>query len=205
MPATIEGLKPLAEGGKAYIIRTDNTNEFFLLENRQWNGWDLRTPGHGLLISHVDYNASIWNANNVNNNPNHHRYELVHADNLDYNDWEDIIGDGSTHTGGHSLYLSGTAYPFVDDSTENRSFTDTSIPAATTYSGTGLLSKPINDITENDDATVSFLFMNEEMSGIVELSAQPERTHAAHDLTGRRVSASYHGLVIRNGKKYFSR
>ncbi len=206
MPATIEGLKPLAEGGKAYIIRTDNTNEFFLLENRQWNGWDLRTPGHGLLISHVDYNASIWSANNVNNNPNHHRYELVHADNLDYNDWEDIIGDGSTHTGGHSLYLSGTAYPFVDDSTENRSFTDTSIPAATTYSGTGLLSKPINDITENDDATVSFLFMNEEMSGIVELSAQqPERTHAAYDLTGRRVSASYHGLVIRNGKKFFSR
>ena len=194
----------MAEGGKAYIIRTNNANEFFLLENRQWNGWDLRTPGHGLLISHVDYNRSAWSSNSVNTQKNHHRYDLVHADNLDYNAWDAIIGNGSTRVGGHSLFLSGTAYPLVNDSVENRELTDASVPAATIYSGTGLLSKPITAIRENEDATVSFLFMDGDPTGITELREEnPDRTDACYDLTGRLLSThSYRGVVIRNGKKY---
>ena len=203
-PADIDSLKPLADGGKAYIIRTESSNEFFLLENRQWNGWDLRTPGHGLLISHVDYDASLWSGNRVNTQADHHHYDLVHADNLSYTEWEEIFSKGNQYIGGHSRYLSGTPYPLLTDSIENRALTDESLPAATTFSGTELLGKPITAITENDDATISFLFMGGDPLGIRNLS--PLTTHHSpltYDLMGRPItSPSYRGLVIKQGKKY---
>lgn len=40
--------------------------DFYLLENRQSIGWDEYIPGHGLLISHVQYNKTKWNNNTVN-------------------------------------------------------------------------------------------------------------------------------------------
>lgn len=201
---TINNLKPLADDGVAYIINTESANEFFLLENRQWSGWDARTPGHGLLISHVDYNASAWQNNRVNTNRTHHRYELVHADNRDYNAWDSIVGKGSTHLGGHSLLLSGTAYPFVNDSTENRDFTDFSEPAATTFSGTELLSKPITDIEEDADGSISFHFMGGDTNGIDGIEQLSQQDDRCYDLHGRRVPASYRGLVIKNGKLFNS-
>lgn len=200
---TINNLRPLADGGQAYIVHTETANEFFLLENRQWSGWDARTPGHGLLISHVDYNASAWQNNRVNTNRTHHRYELVHADNYDYNAWDSIVGKGSTHLGGHSLLLSGTAYPLVNDSTENHDFTDYSTPAATTYSGNGLLSKPVTGIEEDADGTISFYFMGGDTNGIDNAERPATDSQPCHDLFGRRVTAAYRGIVVRNGKLFF--
>lgn len=177
--AVIEGLKPVSEGGTAYIVRhTDN--EFFLLENRQWEGWDYLIPGRGLLISHVDYLESAWTGNSVNNKANHHRYDLVHADNLNYTQWEDTIS-GSHYVHGHSKILSGSPYPFEG----NDALTDTTTPAATTFTDVGLLSKPITHIKMTDDGLVSFQFMSP-FAGIkdVVVNATPM---AAYDLRGRQV------------------
>ena len=199
-PATITDLKPVAEGGKVYKIPTEDENEYYLLENRQWKGWDLRIPGHGLLISHVDYSPTEWRYNSVNTRPNHHRYDLVHADNMDYTTWEDLVGKGA-HLGGHSRLLSGSAYPYVTDSITNNALTDTSEPAAITYSGTGLLSKPITGIRETEGA-ITFQFMGGVIpDGIVELKHEEDKSNASYDLTGRRVGRGYRGLVIRNHKK----
>ena len=53
---TITDMKPVSAGGKTYIIRNSgNPDEFYLLENRQQDGWDYACPGNGLLIYHVDY------------------------------------------------------------------------------------------------------------------------------------------------------
>jgi len=198
--ATIQDMEAISNGGKAYIISTDEPNEFFILENRQWIGWDLRVPGHGLLITHVDYNASSWKGNSVNSNSTHHRYEYIHADNMDYNQWEER--DGSHYLGGHSLYLSTTPYPLVNDSIENRELTDESIPAATTYCGTGFLSKPITDITESN-GMISFHFMGGDPTAIREIdSERPRQEAVAYDLTGRPVGKGYRGLVIKNNRKY---
>lgn len=74
-------LQNIAESNFAYIIPTDKENEYFLLENRQQSGWDKYIPGHGMLVWHVDYNKSIFDANTVNNQPSHQYVDLVEADN----------------------------------------------------------------------------------------------------------------------------
>ena len=38
----------------------------YYIENRQKNGWDAYLPGHGMLIWKVDYDQSIWEANEPN-------------------------------------------------------------------------------------------------------------------------------------------
>lgn len=202
-PAAINNLQPVAEGGKAYIVRTEgNPNEFFLIENRQWNGWDLRAPGHGLLICHVDYLASVWSGNTVNNRQNHRRYEYVPADNWNYDQWDTYISaNTSTYYNGHNRHLSTTPYPYQTEDFLNNALTDSTIPAAVTFSAPGLLSKPITDIVENEDGTVSFQFMAT-LSGIVDVDQMSlvSRPSRRYDLQGRRVDASYRGLVICNGR-----
>lgn len=42
-------------------------NEFFVLEYRKKTGWDTYLPGEGMLIWHIDYNATEWDQNKPNN------------------------------------------------------------------------------------------------------------------------------------------
>lgn len=42
------------------LVRTSTADEFFLLENRQLLGWDSYLPGHGMLMWHIDFNATAW-------------------------------------------------------------------------------------------------------------------------------------------------
>lgn len=56
--------------------------EFFMLENRQLQGWDTYLPGHGMLITHIYYNASDWENNSPNNNMNAMGYDIVEADEM---------------------------------------------------------------------------------------------------------------------------
>lgn len=201
-PTRIEGMKPVSEGGEVYLVR-NTTNEFFLLENRQWSGWDLRTPGHGLLITHVDYLASAWSGNTVNNTATHHRYEQIHADNRDYNDWSDIIGNNNPYVSGHSRFLSTSPYPYVADSAENRRLTDSSMPAAVTFNnnadGKKLLSKAIVHIEETEDGLISFDFMQGEdvPDGIKDIRHSTGKVER-YDLKGRKLAdgAAIRGIVI---------
>lgn len=89
-PQKIEGegsftLEPLHSSNKGYRIDTPEENEFFLLENRQREGfkWDSYLPGSGMLVHRVDLsNQNVWNRNEINNNPNRNYYEVVRADGL---------------------------------------------------------------------------------------------------------------------------
>ncbi len=56
--------------------------EFFTLENRQKTGWDSYLPGHGMLLSHIFYNASDWNNNEANNNALAMGYDIIEADGI---------------------------------------------------------------------------------------------------------------------------
>lgn len=63
-----------------YMMQSPNENEYFLFENRQPGKWDSALPGHGLVITRVDYsNEQAWWNNEVNCNPAHNYYELLHA------------------------------------------------------------------------------------------------------------------------------
>lgn len=77
---------------KAYIFtqsgnhNLDGANptptEFFSIENRQKIGWDSYLPGHGMLLSHIYYNASDWGNNTVNNSALALGYDIIEADGI---------------------------------------------------------------------------------------------------------------------------
>jgi M6 family metalloprotease-like protein len=69
-----------------YYIPTSSDDEYFLIENRQQEGWDAYIPGHGMLVWHIDYDADIWSSNIVNNDPTHNYVDIIEADNTQTSD-----------------------------------------------------------------------------------------------------------------------
>lgn len=80
-------LDPIHESNMAYIIPSDDPNEYFLLENRQKEGNDTYIPGHGMLIWRIDYDHDAWEANEVNNNTKLQRVDLIEADGTTYDSY----------------------------------------------------------------------------------------------------------------------
>ena len=141
---TITGMKPLSEHGEAFIIRNDaNPDEYYLLENRQRNGWDTHLPGEGLVVLHVDFDQMTWMTNRVNATPTHQRCTLVPADNRQRKIWnaQDSI-----------------PYPQAG----NDSLTATSLPAANVFTSDldscYKLNKSVLGIKINDEGHASFTF-----------------------------------------------
>ena len=145
----ITDMKPLATTPEAYILYNDaHKNEYYLLENRQPVGFDAGLYGHGLLIVHVDYDEGAWFSNTVNTSATWQRMTIIPAD-----------GQLSYYT------LGGDPWPGTSGNTALTNYTE---PAATLYNknvdGTKLMSKPIDNITENAaNHTVSFVVCRPEM------------------------------------------
>jgi len=57
-----------------------NPTTFYMLENRQKEGWDKYIPGHGLLLTKVSYDYSDWQDNVVNNTKSAMGVDIVEAD-----------------------------------------------------------------------------------------------------------------------------
>lgn len=191
---TIMDMPSFDRSGKAYRIVNDACpTEYYILENRQWEGWDLMLPNHGLLITHVDFDASVWQSNHVNSSPSHHHLEYFHADNLDYNWYDDWLGEDYPYgADGRNLHLQNTSYPYVDaEGVLYDALTDTSLPAATIFNkradGELLMGKSIKDIRETEGG-ISFDFSTIS-TGIVTLSAEA-RPVACYDLQGRLLPSS---------------
>lgn len=69
------------DGDAAYVINIPGkSNEYYLLENRQKQGWDKYLSGHGMLVWHIDENSNQWYANTPNNNASHQYVALERAD-----------------------------------------------------------------------------------------------------------------------------
>ena len=188
--AQIDGLRPLSQGGDAYIIYNQaEPNEYYLLENRQRTGWDASVPGSGLLVLHVDYDKAIWQWNYVNtivDNRNvpgsdrvfndHQRLTIIHADNDDDKSYWSVAG------GYYSRQTESTdAYPYL----QNDSLTDNSSPAAVLHNGNvdrhRFMNRGIHDITVQPDSSVSFRYaaLSERIIYMDSLSAnRPDTTGA---------------------------
>jgi immune inhibitor A len=110
---------------------TDGTvgQEYFLLENRQQEGYDADLPGAGLLIWHVDESKE------TNEDENHYLVALVQADGS-----RDLENDSNRGDG-------GDPYPGW---MSNTSFTASSTPASTGYSGQDSLVS-VTDISDSGD------------------------------------------------------
>ena len=151
---TIEGprtlhLYPFSQGGKGYKLVNDaNPNEYYILDNRQALGWDwglCSNRGHGMLVTHVDFNQKVWNLNNVNVNPNHQYMTIIPANGT-------LIGsNNATSSTQWKTSLQGNPYPGI---TGNHELTDESSPASTVFKG-GLMGKPLVDIQETEDGIIT--------------------------------------------------
>lgn len=156
----VTDMRPLVEKeSKAYVMFNEAVKsngiegEFYLLENRQPVGFDAALPGHGLLILHVDYNATAWYNNDVNVDADHQRVTIIPADN-------ELDGLG--------INLAGDPWPGTKGKT---TLGNQTTPAATLYrnnaDGSKLMNKPITNITENVAAkTVSFMACYQEVETV---------------------------------------
>ena len=82
-------LKELQENNEALLISsTDqhnligndpNPTTFYLVENRQQEGWDEHLPGHGMMLTKIQYSYSRWNQNSVNNSSSKMGVDLIEA------------------------------------------------------------------------------------------------------------------------------
>lgn len=153
-PATVKEMKSVSDYGRPFIMYNyKNTNEYFLLENRQNTGWDKGLYGsNGLLIVHVNYVPSRWINNTVNviTGTGNNRIQCCTVVNADGSrDMSDFYS------------LQGDLYPYeVKGVTMNDEFTDDSEPAAKLYNKNSdnsyYLGIPITQI-KRSKGSVSFL------------------------------------------------
>ena len=182
-PANVSGMKALSEGGDFYVVYNDQyskkRNEYYILENRQWKGFDTWLYGRGLLITHVNYKESDWKTNSVNS--------IVGKEGMA------IIPANNRYTANDSAEI-GNTYPYLD----NDSLTNTSTPAAIVYNANAhfrsYMDKPITRIAIDDNHEASFLFMGGSADAIrPTIATQPTEQY---DLSGRRATGQERGVVI---------
>lgn len=89
VPENIE-LEELQESNSALLISTTDEHNligndpkpttFYMLENRQQKEWDEYLPGHGLMLTKVQYSSKKWSENTVNNTASRMGVDLIEAD-----------------------------------------------------------------------------------------------------------------------------
>ncbi len=186
---TVTGMKPLEDNGESYIIyNSGNSNEYFMLENRGNVGWDAPLSGYGMLIVHVDYNQSLWNSNQPNDDPDHQRMTWVPADNqLQY---------ATTSSGYKYLTAAGLATdPFPTSS--NNTFGPESTPKATWFNnnanGNAWMEETIENITKDSNGYISFNFRGLSNVATPTFSPTPGRYAEAQNVT---ISCETSGTTI---------
>lgn len=160
-PATVMDMKSVSDYGRPFIMYNyKNTNEYFLMENRQNTGWDEGLYGsNGLLITHVNYVPSRWINNSVNSSK-----EKVQCCTV-------VNADGSREIG-NTLSLQGDLYPYESKGvTMNDEFTDDSEPASKLYNKNSdnsyALGIPITKI-KRSKGSVSFLVCGGDANNVID-------------------------------------
>lgn len=160
-PATVKDMKSVSDYGRPFIMYNyKNTNEYFLMENRQNTGWDKGLYGcNGLLITHVNYVPSRWANNSVNWST-----EKIQCCTV-------VNADGSREIS-NTLSLQGDLYPYEEKGvTMNDEFTDDSEPAAKLYTKNSdnsyALGIPITQI-KRSKGSISFLVCGGEPSNVID-------------------------------------
>ena len=199
---TIDSLKPMSRQGDFYIIRNDAyDNEYYLIENRQREGWDKHLPAKGLMISHVDFDQEIWD-NNIPNTIISEKEAKANGYSCG-NDHQRMTVFFATNSN-----KSPSLYPYL----RNDSLTATSRPAAILYNQNSqdmkLMTGSILDIHKNSDGTMGFRYraVNPIITAVQSPTATRRPSNAVYTLDGRLVTPSakplHKGIYIVEGKKY---
>lgn len=147
---TVEGLKPISEGGDAYVIRNKgNEDERYIVELRRNTGWDSSLPGEGVMITHLDFDQAAWD----NNCPNTYTsYYSSYKEDIVMNDHPRLMIFRANNSSSNNYNMPDALYP---SSYGNNELTHTSAPAAVVYTknadGTKYMHVDITDITTSSD------------------------------------------------------
>jgi len=80
-PCRVKDMPAINDEAVAYVIKnTGNSNEYYILENRQQITFGKGNRGHGLMVWHIDYNRAAWAGNRVNQDKDHQRMTFLPAD-----------------------------------------------------------------------------------------------------------------------------
>lgn len=131
---TMRSVTHIGHYDDVYMIKTPKDTEYYLLENRQQQGWDTYIPSHGMLVWHIDFVPDVWNMNICNVSKQY--IDIVEADN-----------DASSYS------IAGDPFP---GSAGVTSFTDETVPSMKTWDGVKLYA-PITEIKEQN-GIISFMF-----------------------------------------------
>ena len=157
----VRNMKSLQNGGEFYIIYNDkNEDEYYLLENRQKEGWDASLPSAGLLILHCDYDAKTWEENGPNDVPSHQRMTVVPADGKYQS--QSYMGEKYYTDEG----IATDPFPYNKVNAFNKDFKTSDNIAkkaaqffTKTSNGTYWMNGSVEDITKNSDKTISFNYV----------------------------------------------
>ena len=151
---TVEGLSALSDKPQAYLLRNEGyPSEYYLVENRQQQGWDASLPGSGIVVFHVDYLQDLWCGVIYDwvNTQSLKRYSIIPANNSML-----------------AVQSAGWAYPYSD----NDELTNSSTPAATlnheNTDGSLLMNKSLTEMAVDASGKGSFRFSVDGGTGIVE-------------------------------------
>ena len=194
-PASVKNMPSLGDAPVAYVMHNDNTpTEFFTLENRQAKGWYsyvINVPEcHGMLVTHVDYNAKSWSDNSINTVKSHQRMSLVPAD----NNYGKLKNNSGSYF--YEMYvedIKGDLFPgyygitsFTDDSHSTHGGSLFNI----NKDGTRKLGKPITNITESG-GLISFDFKggsaDNVYNAIADVSVDASDAAVIYDMSGNVV------------------
>ena len=158
-----------------------NPTTFYLLENRQQTGWDEYLPGHGLMLTKIQYNYNKWYNNAVNNTATKMGVDLIEADGKapqydDYRPSNGYMGKAK------DLFPAGaTAYTQITDHAIEE-ITEENGVIAFKYKG-GAIETNINNI-ENKNTILAIYNVLGQKQSTTDIEALPDGTYIVVNATG---------------------
>jgi len=167
-----------------FKISSKTPNEYFILENRQLNGWDAYIPQHGMVVYHVDQTSaytSYWTNNTINAYSAHPCVDLVAAG------------------GAKTIYSTANAAAYwacIDDlpfpgGLGKTSLTDNTISNLKSWAGVGS-GIPLSNIQEINNV-ISF-----DIAILGTIVAQPATALTASSFTASWTPADYSSSTLLN-------
>lgn len=161
-------LRNLGDYPEAYMVRNGgNSDEYFIFENHQADKWysylAYMPAGHGMLITHINYNQKAWMMNMVNPSVKMQRYTIIPADGHYGEYFDDLLGDvypGPTNTtflNNESHYdAGGKLYNENTDGTYNMNVTISNIQEVDGVVSFDIIKgdimpKPLAEVEKTDD------------------------------------------------------
>ena len=166
-------LRPLADGGKYYYMKTDDEKEIFLFECRRNRGWDAYIGGNGLLIYHIDESdrdaggsstvgenvtaSDRWSLNELNARPERQCADLIEPDTGARQRFQSVSGDLNAIR----ALASHAFWPYHQTFNDVDIYTCDTDPAFQFWSGAG---SPLGimDIQVKSDGSVTFTVFDDQ-------------------------------------------